>query len=133
MRLAEGGAPNFDYVYEDEMDPEDKIITIAEKVYGADGVDFSPAAYRELRRIRNLEYGHLPICMAKTQYSLTDNPRMLGCPTGFWLSVREVILNAGAGFIVAVAGDIMRMPGLPAVPAAQTIDVDETGKIKGLF
>ena len=126
-------ANEFAFLYPPAMDPEDKIEAIATRIYGADGVDFSSAALRELRKIRTMEYGHLPICMAKTQYSFTDDARALGCPSGFRITVREVVLNAGAGFIVAVCGDIMRMPGLPKVPAAETIDVDEDGKIKGLF
>ncbi|MCL2547723.1 MAG: formate--tetrahydrofolate ligase [Symbiobacteriaceae bacterium] len=133
VRLAEAGSPDFAFAYPDEMELAEKITAIASKVYGADGVDFSPGALRELRKIRRLGYGQLPVCMAKTQYSLTDDPRLLGCPQGFRISVREVVLNSGAGFIVAVTGDIMRMPGLPKAPAAEAIDVDENGKIKGLF
>jgi len=133
VRLAEAGAPDFSFAYEDDLEPKGKIEAIATRVYGADGVDFSPEALRELRKIRSMGYNHLPVCMAKTQYSLTDNPRLLGRPKGFRISVREVVLNSGAGFIVAVTGDIMRMPGLPKAPAAEVIDVDENGKIKGLF
>jgi len=133
IRLCEGGAPNFDFLYPDDMAPVDKITAVATKVYGAAGVDFTSAALRELDKIVDLEYGHLPICIAKNQYSLTDDPRILGCPTDFRITVREVVLAAGAGFIVAITGDIMRMPGLPRVPAAEAIDVDEKGTIKGLF
>ena len=133
VRLTETGAPDFSFVYEDDMNPRAKIEAIAKNVYGADDVDFSASALSELRKIRRLGYGNLPICMAKTQYSLTDDAKQLGRPTGFTVTVREVVLNAGAGFIVAITGDIMRMPGLPKAPAAEIIDVDENGVIKGLF
>ena len=133
VRLAEAGAPDFSFVYEDNLNPRAKIEAIAKNVYGADDVDFSASALSELRKIRRMGYGDLPICMAKTQYSLTDDAKQLGRPTGFTVTVREVVLNAGAGFIVAITGDIMRMPGLPKAPAAEIIDVDENGVIKGLF
>ena len=124
---------SFEFLYEDSLDPAKKVEAIAKKIYGADAVDFSNEALRELRKIKKMGYGNLPVCMAKTQYSLTDDPKQLGRPTGFNITVREVVLNAGAGFIVAVTGDIMRMPGLPKVPSAELIDVDENGRIKGLF
>ncbi len=123
----------FTFLYEDAMPLKDKITTIAQKVYGAAKVDFSAAASRELRKITRMGFGHLPICMAKTQYSLTDDAKVIGRPEGFTISVREVVLSSGAGFVVAVTGEIMRMPGLPKVPSAEIIDVDADGKIKGLF
>ena len=123
----------FTYLYEDAMPLKDKILTIAQKVYGAGKVEFSAAASRELRKITKMGFGHLPICMAKTQYSLTDDAKVIGRPEGFTINVREVVLSSGAGFVVAVTGEIMRMPGLPKVPSAESIDVDAEGKIKGLF
>ncbi|HQD38063.1 MAG TPA: formate--tetrahydrofolate ligase, partial [Candidatus Avimonas sp.] len=107
--------------------------TIAREIYGADGVDFLPAASKELDRLTALGYGSLPVCIAKTQYSFSDNPQLAGRPTGFKITVREVRLSAGAGFVVAITGDIMTMPGLPKVPAAEKIDIDESGRITGLF
>jgi len=123
----------FTFLYEDAMPLKDKILTIAQKVYGAGKVEFSAAASRELRKITKMGFGHLPICMAKTQYSLTDDAKVIGRPEGFTINVREVVLSSGAGFVVAVTGEIMRMPGLPKVPSAEFIDVDAEGKIKGLF
>lgn len=123
----------FTFLYEDNVSLKDKITTISQKVYGAAKVEFSAAASRELRKITRMGYGHLPICMAKTQYSLTDDAKVIGRPEGFTINVREVVLSAGAGFVVAVTGEIMRMPGLPKVPSAEVIDVDADGKIKGLF
>ncbi len=132
VRLTEQES-KFTFLYEDQMPLKDKITAIAQKVYGAAKVDFSAAATRELRKITKMGFGHLPICMAKTQYSLTDDAKVIGRPEGFTISVREVVLSAGAGFVVAITGEIMRMPGLPKVPSAEFIDVDATGKIKGLF
>ena len=132
VRLTEQES-KFTFLYEDQMPLKDKITSIAQKVYGAGKVDFSAAATRELRKITKMGFGHLPICMAKTQYSLTDDAKVIGRPEGFTISVREVVLSAGAGFVVAITGEIMRMPGLPKVPSAEFIDVDATGKIKGLF
>lgn len=121
------------YAYELDMPIKDKITAIATKIYGADGVDFSAAASKEIANLEKLGYGKLPICMAKTQYSLTDDQTKLGRPTGFRITIREITLSAGAGFIVAVTGAIMKMPGLPKVPSAEKIDVDNNGKISGLF
>lgn len=132
VRLTEQES-KFTFLYEDQMPLKDKITAIAQKVYGAAKVDFSAAATRELKKITKMGFGHLPICMAKTQYSLTDDAKVIGRPEGFTISVREVVLSAGAGFVVAITGEIMRMPGLPKVPSAEFIDVDATGKIKGLF
>lgn len=121
------------YAYELDAPIKDKITSIATKIYGADGVDFSAAASKEIANLEKLGYGNLPICMAKTQYSLTDDQTKLGRPTGFRISIREITLSAGAGFIVAITGAIMKMPGLPKVPSAEKIDVDNNGKISGLF
>lgn len=124
---------NFKPLYEDELPLEDKIMTIAKEIYGADGVTYSPAAERELKRITDLGMGDFPVCMAKTQYSLSDDAKKLGRPSGFKINVREVYASAGAGFVVAVNGSIMTMPGLSKKPAAYGIDVDDNGVITGLF
>ncbi len=124
---------HFQVLYPDEAGLEDKIETIAKEIYGADGVTYSPAAKKELQRITKLGMGGFPVCLAKTQYSLSDDPDKLGRPEGFTVNVREVYVSAGAGFVVAVLGSIMTMPGLPKVPAANAIDVDENGRITGLF
>ena len=115
------------------MPLKDKIEAIAKKVYGADGVDFSPEAAKEIDNLTKIGYGNVPVCMAKTQYSLTDDQTKLGRPSGFRITIRQVTMSAGAGFMVAITGAIMKMPGLPKVPAAERIDVDSTGKITGLF
>lgn len=120
-------------LYKDEASLEEKIETIAKEIYGADGVTYSPAAKRELQRITDMGMGHFPVCMAKTQYSLSDDPKKLGRPTGFDVNVREVYVSAGAEFVVAINGSIMTMPGLPKQPAAFGIDVDKDGTITGLF
>lgn len=126
---------SFAPIYEDRLSIEDKIHRIATEIYGARGVQFDPAALKSIRQIMelDLEYGKLPVCMAKTQYSLSDDPTKLGRPTDFDITVREVRLSAGAGFIVALTGAIMTMPGLPKMPAACNIDVDAQGNITGLF
>lgn len=132
VRLCE--LPNdfsFSYPLEDSI--EDKITAVVRRIYGGDGVTFAPAASKEIARLTALGYGDLPVCMAKTQYSFSDDPAKLGAPEGFTVTVRNVKVSAGAGFIVALTGDIMTMPGLPKVPAAQRIDVDENGRISGLF
>ena len=124
----------FKYTYEDDMHLEDKINAIATKIYGAKGVEYAPAAAKMLVKLEQMGYGKLPVCMAKTQYSLSDDPALLGRPEGFTLKVREVYVSAGAGFVVALTGSIMTMPGLPESPAAERVDYDEnTGKITGLF
>ncbi|MDD4370623.1 MAG: formate--tetrahydrofolate ligase [Anaerostipes sp.] len=120
------------YSYEDTT-IEEKIETIATKIYGADGVTYSPAANRQKKTLQELGYGSLPICMAKNQYSLSDDPKKLGRPTDFTITIREMYVNAGAGFIVALTGDVMTMPGLPKKPAAEGIDVNNDGVITGLF
>ncbi|SHJ84638.1 formate--tetrahydrofolate ligase [Hespellia stercorisuis] len=132
IRLAEGES-SMQYVYDTEAPVKEKIETIAKKVYGADGVEFAPKALKEIKNLEALGYGNLPICMAKTQYSLTDNAKVLGRPEGFKLTIRDITASVGAGFLVALTGDIMKMPGLPKVPAAEKIDVDENGVISGLF
>lgn len=133
LRLVDDGAADLQFQYTDEMSITEKIEAIAQRIYGADGVEFAPAAARAISRIEKLGFGTLPVCMAKTQYSLSDDPKKLGRPTGFTISVNNVRVSAGAGFVVALTGDIMTMPGLPKVPSAEKIDVDSTGKISGLF
>lgn len=126
---------DFHVLYPDEMSIKEKIETVAKKIYGADGVNFEPAALKSIAEIEALDdkYKLCPVCMAKTQYSLSDDQTKLGRPTGFRITVREVKLSAGAGFVVVLTGAIMTMPGLPKVPTANVIDVDEEGKIVGLF
>ncbi len=121
------------YTYELDIPIKDKIEAICKKIYGADGVVYSQAASKTIENLEAMGYGELPVCMAKTQYSLTDDQKKLGRPTGFEITIREVTLSAGAGFIVAVTGEIMKMPGLPKVPSAEHIDVDDNGVISGLF
>ncbi|WGE59677.1 formate--tetrahydrofolate ligase [Actinobacillus equuli] len=123
----------FNFVYDVNESVQNKIKAIAQKIYGADDVNFSAEALSEIKNPEKLGLDKLPICMAKTQYSLSDNAKLLGCPTGFSVTVRSISVSAGAGFIVAICGSIMRMPGLPKVPAANRIDVDENGLITGLF
>ena len=126
--------PNdFSYSYELDGTIEEKIETLAKRVYRADGVTFAPSAKKEIATLTALGYDKLPICMAKTQYSFSDDPQKLGAPKGFTVTVRKVKVSAGAGFLVVLTGDIMTMPGLPKIPAAEKIDVDSTGKITGLF
>ncbi|MCD8382570.1 MAG: formate--tetrahydrofolate ligase [Clostridiales bacterium] len=127
------GENRFTMAYPDEMSLADKITAVAQKIYRADGVIFLPAAKKELTRLEELGFGRLPVCMAKTQYSFSDDPALLGAPEGFTVTVRRVKVCAGAGFVVAYTGDIMTMPGLPKSPAAERIDVDENGVITGLF
>ena len=124
---------NFKVLYDDSLSLKEKIETVAKEIYGADGVTYSPAAERELKRITDLGMGDFPVCMAKTQYSLSDDAKKIGRPSGFKINVREVYASAGAGFVVAVNGSIMTMPGLSKKPAAYGIDVDDNGVITGLF
>ena len=132
VRLCE--EPNdFRFAYPDELDIRSKIEAIAKKVYRAGAVNFTGPAEKELKQLEALGFGALPVCMAKTQYSFSDDASKLGAPEDFTLTVRKLKVSAGAGFIVALTGDIMTMPGLPKSPAAERIDVDETGKISGLF
>lgn len=124
---------DFKYAYEDDLSIEEKLNAIAKKVYHAEDVMILPSARKKAAKLEELGFGRMPICVAKTQYSFSDDPGLLGAPEGFTLTVRDIKVSAGAGFIVALTGDIMTMPGLPKVPAAEKIDVDETGKISGLF
>ena len=134
LKSLEKSEKKLNFTYEDDMSLKDKINAIATKIYGADGVSFSPAAARVLNNLEKMGFGNLPVCMAKTQYSLSDDQTKLGRPENFMVNVREVYVNAGAGFVVAITGSIMTMPGLPKVPAAENIDYDEiTNKITGLF
>ncbi len=133
IRLADTDNGNFHFLYDTELPIREKIETIVREVYGGDGVDFAPAAQKEMEKLEELDFGKLPICMAKTQYSLSDDPHKLGWPKNFRVTVRNMKVSAGAGFIVALTGEIMTMPGLPKVPSAEKIDVNSAGKISGLF
>ncbi len=124
---------NVEFTYDLNLPIKEKIKAIATKVYGAASVEFSLKASNEIANFEKMGFGNLPICMAKNQYSLTDDPNVLGRPSGFKITIRDITISAGAGFLVALTGDIMKMPGLPKVPAAESIDVDVDGKIKGLF
>ena len=132
VKLVEG-ENDFHFVYEDDLTLKEKIGAVASKIYRADGVDYTAAALKQMAAIERDGFGHLPVCIAKTQYSFSDDPKLLGAPENFRITVREVKLCSGAGFVVVKTGDIMTMPGLPKVPAAEKIDVDEDGKITGLF
>lgn len=133
LNTLENKESNFHVLYPDDVPLKEKINTIAKEIYGADGVVFDPAASKMLDKLTDLGFGNLPVCMAKTQYSLSDDQTKLGRPEGFTITVRDVFVNAGAGFVVALTGAIMTMPGLPKKPAAFGIDVDDDGKITGLF
>ena len=132
LRLIDG-ENNFHYVYEDDLSLEEKIQAVATKIYHADGVEFTATAKKQLASIEGLGFGKLPVCMAKTQYSFSDDPSLLGAPRNFRITIKDVKVCSGAGFVVAKTGDIMTMPGLPKVPAAEKIDIDENGVITGLF
>jgi formate--tetrahydrofolate ligase len=129
----EAGDAKFELLYPDEMPLAEKIETIARRVYGADGVEFLPSARKSLKQFEDLGYGHLPICMAKTQYSLSHDANLKGRPTGFTVPIREVRLSAGAGFITPLCGEMRTMPGLPSRPGGEKIDIDAEGNIVGLF
>ncbi|MBP8762811.1 Formate-tetrahydrofolate ligase [Acetoanaerobium noterae] len=133
LRLIDENEGKFEFAYDENQSIKEKINAIATKIYGADGVDYTPNAEKQILEIEKIGYDKLPICMAKTQYSLTDDQTKLGRPTGFKITVRNIKVSAGAGFLVALTGEIMTMPGLPKAPAAEKIDVDSTGKIAGLF
>lgn len=133
LTVLDEGKADFHMLYEDELPLEEKIRKIAKEIYGADGVTFAPAAHKELANITDMGYGSLPVCIAKTQYSLSDDASLLGRPSQFVVSVRSARLAAGAGFVVVETGAVMTMPGLPKVPAAEKIDVDNAGTITGLF
>ena len=131
--VLENEKSNFKPIYDIEKSIEEKVLTIAEEIYGADGVQYSAAAKRQIKELEKFGLDKLPICMAKTQYSLSDNPLLLGRPSGFDITVKEVKVSNGAGFIVVLTGDVMTMPGLPKVPAANKMDILENGEIVGLF
>lgn len=133
VRLCEEEKGSFTFAYDADMTIEQKIDAIVRRIYGGDGTSIAPAAKKQIARLTELGFGNMPVCMAKTQYSFSDDQTKLGAPTGFTVTVRSVKVSAGAGFIVALTGDIMTMPGLPKVPAAERIDVDENGTISGLF
>ena len=133
VRLCEEEKGSFTFAYDADMTIEQKIDAIVRRIYGGDGASVAPAAKKQIARLTELGFGSMPVCMAKTQYSFSDDQTKLGAPTGFTVTVRSVKVSAGAGFIVALTGDIMTMPGLPKVPAAERIDVDENGVISGLF
>ncbi len=133
VEVVEGNTTKFTPLYDLSLSTQEKIETICKEIYGADGVDFTPKAMSDMKKYAEIGLGELPICMAKTQYSLSDNKKLLGRPTGFRVTIKEVKASAGAGFLIALAGDIMRMPGLPKVPAANKIDILEDGEIIGLF
>ena len=133
IRLIQEVPSRFRFAYDEKLTIKEKIEAIATKVYGADGVVYAGKVEKDIAELEALGFGKMPICMAKTQYSLTDDQTRLGRPTGFKITIRAVTVSAGAGFVVALTGDIMKMPGLPKVPAAEKIDVDNTGKISGLF
>jgi len=133
VRLAESNTAKLNFTYELEMPIKEKIGAIVGKIYHGSGVDYTPAAEKEIQQLEKLGYGDLPICMAKTQYSFSDNANLLGAPEDFRVTISKVKVSAGAGFIVVYTGDIMTMPGLPKVPSAEKIDVDNNGKISGLF
>jgi formate--tetrahydrofolate ligase len=131
--IRSGDRGSFKYLYPDDLGFAAKLETIATRVYGADGVTVAPAAAAKLARFETLGYGRLPVCVAKTQNSLSDDPKKPGRPRGFKVTIRDAALSAGAGFVVAYAGDILTMPGLPKVPGAEGIDIDTDGNIVGLF
>ena len=134
VRLAEENKnPTLTFTYDTEMSIKDKIAAVAKKIYRADGVDYSPQALKEIAQLEELGYGKLPVCIAKTQYSFSDDAKKLGAPVNFNITVAKVKVSAGAGFVVVLTGDIMTMPGLPKVPAAEKIDIDANGVISGLF
>ena len=133
VRLCEEEKGSFTFAYDADMTIEQKIDAIVRRIYGGDGASIAPAAKKQIARLTELGFGNMPVCMAKTQYSFSDDQTKLGAPTGFTVTVRSVKVSAGAGFIVALTGDIMTMPGLPKVPAAERIDVDENGTISGPF
>lgn len=133
VALAESGKADFHTIYPLEMSLKEKIETVAKEIYGADGVNYSKDADKALKEFEDMGYGNLPICMAKTQYSFSDDQNLIGRPSGFTITIKNCRISAGAGFIVVLTGDIMTMPGLPKVPAAEKIDVSDEGVISGLF
>jgi formate--tetrahydrofolate ligase len=133
VRLCEQEQGNFTFAYESDSTIEEKIEAVVKKIYGGDSISILPAAKKQIAQLEALGFGACPVCMAKTQYSFSDDPTKLGAPENFTVTIKKVKVSAGAGFIVVLTGDIMTMPGLPKSPAAERIDVDENGKITGLF
>ena len=133
VRLCEEGKSNFRFAYEDNLSIKEKIEAVVKKIYGGAEVQYYLQASREIEKLEKLGFRNCPVCMAKTQYSFSDDPKKLGAPEGFTVTVKDVRMSAGAGFVVVLTGDIMTMPGLPRIPAAENIDVDENGRITGLF
>ena len=133
VRLCEEEKGDFTFAYEDELSIEEKIEAVVRKVYGGDGITVMPNAKKQIAQLEALGFGKCPVCIAKTQYSFSDDPTKLGAPEHFTVTVKNVKISAGAGFVVVLTGDILTMPGLPKVPAAEKIDVDESGRITGLF
>ncbi len=133
VRLCENEKGSFAFAYEDDLNIKEKINSVVRKIYGGEGAVFTPAAEKQISKLEELGFGCCPVCIAKTQYSFSDDPSRLGAPSGFYITVRNVKVSAGAEFVVVLTGDIMTMPGLPKIPAAEKIDVDESGKITGLF
>ena len=133
VRLCEEGENDFSFSYPLEMGLEEKLRTVTQRIYGGKDISVLPAAKKQLDRLTELGYGACPVCIAKTQYSFSDDPTKLGAPEDFTVTIKSAKISAGAGFVVALTGDIMTMPGLPRVPAAEKIDVDENGVISGLF
>jgi len=133
VRLCEEEKGDFTFAYEDELSIEEKIEAVVRKVYGGDGITVMPNAKKQIAQLEALGFSKCPVCIAKTQYSFSDDPTKLGAPEHFTVTVKNVKVSAGAGFVVVLTGDILTMPGLPKVPAAEKIDVDESGRITGLF
>ena len=133
VRLCEEEKGDFTFSYELDSTIEEKIEAVVKKIYGGDGVVLTPNAKKQAAKLDEMGFSNCPICVAKTQYSFSDDPTKLGAPSGFTVTVKNIKISAGAGFIVVLTGDIMTMPGLPKVPAAERIDIDENGKITGLF
>ena len=133
LKTLEEKESKFQPIYDDNLTLKEKIEMVAKEIYGAKGVNYLPAAETQLKKLEDLGFGKFPVCMAKTQYSLSDDPALLGRPEGFVIQVREVYVSAGAGFVVVLTGAVMTMPGLPKEPAAYRIDVNDEGVITGLF
>jgi formate--tetrahydrofolate ligase len=133
VRICEEETPDFRFSYGDDLSLKEKINAVVTKVYGGDGTVFTPDAEKQIATLESLGFGGCPVCIAKTQYSFSDDMKKLGAPTGFTVTVRNVKVSAGAGFVVVLTGNIMTMPGLPKIPAAENISVDDSGKISGLF
>ena len=133
VKILEKGEANYKPLYDEKSSIEEKLNTIVKEIYGADGVNIEPAAMKQIKTLESFGLDKLPICMAKTQFSFTDDPNVMGAPTGFKITIQDVRVSAGAGFIVCQTSNIMVMPGLPKVPAAEKMDIDKDGVIAGLF